>query len=179
MGATVPAPLVRPWLGGLYSPPRTPVIVDVPGVTYLVRTGEGPPEGNLTWAEAIDGLRADWRELVGGKGSDAQAERTPLLEVLWHDAEQHRWTLMLALDDPALRPHGAGPAVRHLHEGWCVQLMYQGAATRETALTRLDRFVSRQGYRFHADGVLHEIYLDDVAALSPRMIARRRVRPGG
>lgn len=200
MGATIESPsspaaplhhtgppphALRPWLGGLYSPPRTPVIVDVPPVSYLVRTGEGPPEGNLAWATAVDLLRAEWRDLLGENGSGI--EQGPLLEVLWHDPEQRRWTVMLALGDPSWRPRESAPqpaAVRHLHEGWCAQLLYYGtpgpagAAGREAALARLDRFVTRQGYRVRSDGVLHEIFLDDAATPAPRVIARRRVQPG-
>jgi hypothetical protein len=172
-------------LGGLYAPPRAPVIVDVPPVSYLVRTGEGPPEGNLAWATAIDVLRATWRDLLGEKGLGN--EPGPLLEVLWHDLGQRRWTLMLAMGDPSWRPGEPDPqatAVRHLHEGWCAQLLYDatpgpaGAANREAALARLDRFVTRQGYRIRGDGVLHEIFLDDASTAARRVIARRRVQPG-
>jgi hypothetical protein len=180
-GPTTPAPEV----GGLYTPPRTPTVVDVPIVTYLAVSGSGSPHRNLAWAEAVDRVRAGWYAVMGAEASP------PPVEVIWEDGERTRWTLLLALPagPPERRP--AGCAVQALHEGWCVQVLYCGEADREPALARLERFLIRQGYTPRGrPGQVHEIFLDAVPDgaqhgaqggtpphSAPRVIARRPVRP--
>ncbi len=178
-------------IGGLYNPPRTPAVVDVPVMTYLTVTGTGAVPGaeDPAWAEAVARLRSGWRRLVGEKASGTGL---PPLQVLWEDARRTRWTIMLALlDTPWAATAGgsvaaapAGCAVRTLHEGWCVQVMYEGEANRAPSLARLDRFLTRHGYQVRglAEQV-HEIFLDDVApdagpaSPAPRVVVRRRVQP--
>lgn len=133
-------------LGALYAPPRSPVIVDVPPIDYLMVDGSGAPD-TLAWAEAIDTLRT----AAGGVASEGP------VEVLWHtdEADDPRWTLMVAVGGgPATLPEGVRSA--RLDEGWSAQLMVTGGR-REIALRRLDRFVDEHGYR--SSGPLHEIVL--------------------
>ena len=186
MGAPYPPLSEQVSLGGLYSPPRTPMIVDVPEVDCLARTGSGPA-ANLAWAEAVDVLRSTWA------GLQPPALIPPPLEVIW-SGHGETWTLLLALPAPLAAPLAvpltdpltdpqqlAGCEIRRLHEGWCAQLMYYGAGNRQPSLARLDRFIDRQGYRPRGPAAeLHEIYLDDgTSTPAPRVILRRRVRPAG
>ncbi|MFN8079746.1 MAG: hypothetical protein U0Q19_09275 [Kineosporiaceae bacterium] len=188
MGAPYPPLSAQVSLGGLYSPPRTPMIVDVPETDCLARSGSGLAEGNLAWAEAVDVLRRIWPTL------QPTALPPPPLEVLW-SGRGESWTLLLTLPAAVTgTPTGptdptglngtrqlAGCEVRRMHEGWCAQLMYYGARNRQPSLARLDRFIERQGYRPRGPaGALHEIFLDDGASTpAPRVILRRRVQPAG
>jgi hypothetical protein len=173
-------------LGGLYAPPRTPVIVDVPPIAYLTRSGRGAPEASLAWAEAVDDLRTAWDAVrLYGPGSPAPQGipgRVPPLEVVWADADPASWTVMLALAvdiDPAVEVPGV--EIVRVHEGWCAQVLHLGGRReRDVSLSRLDRFVARQGYL--RDAGLHEVFLDDPAAVSEtvrRSILRRMVEPPG
>ncbi len=162
--------------GALYSPPRSPVIVHVPPITYLMVDGAHSPGASLVWAEAVDALRCAERAALADR---PDAEPAPL-EVLWHD-DDARWTLMLAVPvgdggEPAPSDHDAVRTGR-LHERWAAQLMRSGTdREREIALRRLSRFIQAQGYR--AVGPVHEILLDglDPDDAPRRSVLRRTVR---
>ncbi len=160
-------------LGALYAPPRSPVIVDVPPIAYLTRTGQGIPEASLAWAEAVDGLRSAWDTAAAGHSP-------PPLEVVWASADPASWTVLLALAegiDPAVEAPGA--EIQRVFECWCAQVLHVGGRReRVVALDRLDRFAARHGYRCGAG--LHEVFLDDAAAVPEplrRSILRRTVEP--
>jgi hypothetical protein len=143
--------------GGLYCPPRTPVIVDVPPMDFLMVDGpaEARTSAGLAWAEAVDALRA-CAPATEGAGSP--------LEILWHgEPERSRWTVMIAVrGDRAPQPGTRTVHRRHLHEGWAAQLMANGGPDELTrALVALDRYIHDRGYR--ALPGVHQICLDDAA----------------
>ncbi len=165
--------------GALYRPPRSPVIVHVPPITYLMVDGSSPARTSLAWAAAVDALRG--AELAVRAGQP-DVEPAPL-EVLWHAGEG--WTLMLAVaadappESAADLPEPVPVRYERLHERWAAQLLHVGTPEeRERALRRLTRFIDAQGYR--AVGPLHEILLDP-PAIDPddaprRAILRRTLR---
>lgn len=170
-------------LGALYAPPRSPVIVDVPPIAYLTRTGQGIPEASLAWAEAVDGLRSAWESVhlpPGPPRPDAGPRTPPPLEVVWAGADPASWTVLLALGegiDPTVEAPSA--EIQRVFEGWCAQVLHVGGRReRAVALDRLDRYAARHGY--HCGAGLHEIFLDDAAAVPEplrRSILRRTVEP--
>jgi hypothetical protein len=171
----------RGQLAGLYSPPRTPVIVDVPTLVYLVVDGRGDPATSLAWAEAVDALTAvsaavrTVLDVAAGPGMP--------LEILWpSDDGDDGWTLLMT------QPHAATPDVvrraidltrttaglvaasdvrrRRVHEGWAAQVMVVGPrGDAGDVRERLAAFTQRNGYRRH--GLRHEIWLDDPATTAP------------
>lgn len=167
-----------PSLGGLYSPPRSPVIVDVPEMTYLAIDGDTAPAADPAWTEAVGRLREAEQQLTG------PLDRPRSLEVLWR--ADGTWMLLLAIPARAVRQARADdlPASVRVHrrrERWAAQVLADRIpAERATALDRLERFLTRQGY--HAVGPLHEILLDDPRPALPggetrgrRCILRRTV----
>ena len=167
----------------LYSPPRSPVVIDMPPLAYLAVEGACPAD----WARAVQALRT------------AAPDGGQPIEVLWADDGVH-WTALRAVDrhvrgrgDRLEHPPVEVPGVRlaHLHEGWCVQVMVVSSAdegaqrtAREAALERIAGFVTDHGYQVR--GRLHEILLDGRDPAHPeatptvcRSVLRRPVDLGG
>lgn len=184
---------------GLYRPPRSPVMVDVPAMTYLALAGSGTPWSSLEWAEAVDALHAVAAavESVTGlhePGSPLEAlvedgDTDGPVGSHGSDAGEVRWTLLLALPDgvdaevvaratAVVRDldgldAAAGMHRVRLHEAWAAQVMHVGEGPRATTLARLGEFVARHGYL--PRGPRHEIYLDD-ALTTPAELVRTVLR---
>ncbi len=162
-------------LGALYSPPRCPVIVDVPPIRYLMVDGIADGATSLAWAEAVDALRDAERRAHPGAAVAALHAPAPL-EVLHHPDGHH--TLMIAVRLAGRARRGPEPSVRseRLHEGWAAQLLHVDSAEEQHgAWRRLERFVEARGYL--PVGPRHEIVLDDDGCR--RRVLRRAVRTAG
>ena len=194
----------RGQLSGLYSPPRTPVIVDVPTLVYLCIDGRGDPATTLAWAEAVDALTAvsaAVRTLTDQPVGNHVTAGSPVsvgmpLEILWpSDGADDGWTVLMT------QPHATTPDLvrraieitqstaqlesaalvrrRRIHEGWAAQLMHIGPRpVKPDAFERLAAFADRHGY--HPHGLRHEIRLSGADPLAPgRTIYRQPVAPFG
>jgi hypothetical protein len=181
----------------LYRPPRTPVIVDVPEMSFLMLDGTGDPNTSAEYAAAIAALYSVSYTIKftlrrAPQGSDYKV--LPLEGLWWADdvaafglaqKQDWRWTMMIGQPDlatPALVAQACAEVLRtkrlpavsrvrleRFHEGRCAQVMYVGPYSEEApTIAALHAFIRTQGYTF--DGRRqkhHEIYLSDPRRTAP------------
>ncbi|HYU56616.1 MAG TPA: GyrI-like domain-containing protein [Actinomycetota bacterium] len=195
----------REALGELLKPPRTPVLVTVPEMTFLMVDGTGDPNGEA-FGEAVGALYGmSYTVKFAVRGDEGIDVPVMPLEALWWMADgpaldparrgDWRWTAMIAqptLATPAMveaardrvarkRPCPALEAVRleTFDEGRCAQVMHVGPYADEPAtIAALHAFIAEQGLRPY--GRHHEIYLGDPRRTRPdrlRTILRQPVEP--
>jgi hypothetical protein len=181
----------------LYAPPKAPVLVEVPPLTFLMVDGQGDPNVSVAYREAIEALYAVSYTLKfalkrGPGGLDYVV--MPLEGLWWADDKTEfsgdrkadwRWTAMIAQPD-AVTPELAAQAVAEcarkqdlpalarlrletLAEGLSAQVLYVGPYQDEgPAIAHLHAFIRERGYSF--DGRRqkhHEIYLSDPRRTAP------------
>jgi len=177
-----PAPavvLADPDLGGLYDPPRTPVVIDVPALPCLCLDGTGDVGDSLEWAAAVDTLRAAESALETPSGTGRIA---PLELRRGVGPTAGSWRLLVVLPPDALIPRSRTPMDGGVRPGrlpaeWAVQLWHTTDAdlTHAAGWARLERFATSIGYRL--DGPTHEVLIDGATApvIGGEVILRRRI----
>jgi hypothetical protein len=179
----------------LYNPSAKEVAqVDVPEMRFLMIDGEGDPETNPTFHEAIEALfsLSYAIKFMVKKGALQTDYAVMPLEGLWwaEDMEAFRsgdkarweWRLMVmqpefvdeatvatAIED--VRKKKALPALalvrfEQFAEGRCAQIMHIGPFSEEgPAIERMHRFIADAGCQLA--GKHHEIYLSDTRKADP------------
>jgi hypothetical protein len=138
----------------LYAPPRTPVLVDVPRLTFLLADGRGDPDSSAAYREAVAALYAVSYALKFALKRSPEGLEYAVMprEGLWwaDDAAAFsterrapwRWTMMVAQPDAVTPDRFARvvaevarkkdlPALAHLRleaftEGRCAQVLHLG-----------------------------------------------------
>jgi hypothetical protein len=182
----------------LYSPPRTPVIVDVPELRFLMVDGHGDPNSSPEYAHAIEALYSISYTLkfTLKNAPDGLDYAVMPLEGLWWAKDMSTfatgeksawdWTAMIAqpdlVSDELLaqakekagkrRELAAAALVRleSFREGEAAQIMHVGPYSAEgPTIALLHEFIAAAGHTLR--GKHHEIYLGD-----PRRTAPERLR---
>ena len=179
----------------LYVPPRRPVLVDVPEISFLMIDGHGDPESALQEAIPLlfgTAFRVKFALKRGPLGLDAKVMP---LEGLWWMPDMAEfslerksdwdWTLMIRVpdevDEELVREIEASPRIRleRWAEGAAAQVMHLGAYSAEgPTVALLHEFIEEQG--LERAGKHHEIYLGDPRRAAPeklRTVLRQPVRP--
>ena len=192
---------LRKQLRHLYNPSvKEVVVVDVPGMQFLMIDGAGNPNTSQEYQEAVAALYgvAYTLKFLLKKEQGVDYPVMPL-EGLWWTKDMRefsidhkeiwQWTMMImqpeevteALFERALAqvqhksdsPALAKMRLEHFHEGLTAQIMHLGPFAAEgPTIARLHAFIREQGYGF--DGIRqkhHEIYLSD-----PRRAAPEKMR---
>jgi hypothetical protein len=181
----------------LYAPPKTPVMVTVPPLSFLAIDGRGDPNTSPEYQDAIKTLYSlSYTLKFALKKECGQDYRVGPLEGLWWAddmtgfgtnpaKDDWSWTMMIAQPDSVTpdrlarvreevarkKPLAALSRVRlgPFDEGLCAQVLYIGPYSAEgPAIARLHDFIHAQGYHF--DGrhqKHHEIYLSDPRRAAP------------
>jgi hypothetical protein len=185
-------------LGALYSAPaKTPVIVEVPRLNFIMIDGAGDPNTSEEFQRAVEALFSASYTLkfLIKKGPLAIDYGVLPLEGVWWaedmsaftagDKAAWKWTLMIMqpeyvtpeLFEQALeqvRKKQDLPAVDQLRlesfrEGLSAQLLHIGPFSEEAAtIERLHRFIEENGYRRR--GKHREIYLSDLRRAAPERL---------
>jgi len=184
----------------LYRATTTPVVVDVPELSFLAIDGHGDPNAAPAYAAAVQALYAvSYAAKFALKKAGAESFKVSPLEGLWAaedmsafltgDKAAWDWTMMIRqpetvtaelvaqlVDDVAIRKGLASVRVlrlERLREGLAAQVLHVGPyASEGPAIARLHAFIHAQGLDFGGpDQRHHEIYLSD-----PRRAAPERLR---
>ncbi len=182
----------------LYGPSaKAPVMVDVPGLNYLMIDGQGDPNTSKQYAESLEalyGLSYTLKFMV--KGRDPNKDYTVMpLEGLWwaqdmelfsvDSKEDWFWTSMMMQPEFITTElvEQAREEVRRkkdpvaldkvrletLEEGRSAQIMYFGPFADEgPTIQRLHDFIEEQG--FQRRDKHHEIYLSDPRRTAPEKL---------
>ena len=172
----------RQTLKQLYRPSiKTPVILDVPPMNYLMIDGRGKPEGEqFPQAAGVLFPLAYTLKWMVRLGSDIDFYVMPM-EVLWKVNRQKKefaWTMML-MQPGYVTPELVAEAHQKVQskvgaallaqvrfeqysEGPCVQFMHRGPyAGMDASADRMEAFANEHGYRIPLRNS-HDIYLNDV-----------------
>jgi hypothetical protein len=180
----------------LFAPKKTPQIVEVPPLRYLMIDGAGAPE-SAAFAEAIAALypaayALKFHHKTAGKGDFVVAP----LEALWwaddwtvfmaNQRQDWRWTAMImqpdfvspddlavvlkALEKKKKRvPLHDRMRLETLEEGKAVQVMHHGPYSAEgPVIANMHAFAEGEGYPL--TGKHHEIYLSDMRRTAPEKL---------
>jgi hypothetical protein len=191
-------------LRSLYTASKTPALVEVPELQYLMVDGHGDPNGSQGFRDAVGALYAlSYGARFVLKRTAALDYRVMPLEGLWSAPEMPPfpsentlawdWTLMImqpeqvtpevvaqAMRDAAHKKLPALDRVRleRLAEGRAAQIMHHGAYSNEgPTIAALHAFIADCG--LEPVGRHHEIYLSDPRRAAPesmRTILRQPVR---
>jgi hypothetical protein len=180
-------------LKNLYDAPRTPVVVNVPTMRFLMVDGRGDPNTSKEYAEGVEALyTASYAAKFAVKKGPGDVDYGVMpLEGLWWTEDMSRfsvddkaawsWTIMIMQPDvaneriladaiKAAREKKDLPAlsmirVEEFAEGKAAQVLHVGPFTTEgPTIERLHAFVDAQGKR---TGKHHEIYLSDIRRAAP------------
>lgn len=182
----------------LYAPARTPGLVDVPELAFLMIDGHGDPNTSEEYRQAIEALYSvsyTIKFTLKGRPDGVDFGVMPL-EGLWWTADDSsatawteksswNWTAMIMQPEPvtttvveaaieaaaARRTLPALPRLRfeRFHEGLCAQVMYLGPYSDEgPTIARLHEYIAEQGYVLR--GKHHEIYLGDPRRSAPEKL---------
>lgn len=178
----------------LYAPGKTPAMVDVPELAFLMIDGAGDPNTAQDYKDAVEALYAV------SYGLKFAIKRRPEgfdygvmpLEGLWwvddmstfsvDDKASWQWTAMIMQPDEvtielfedavdkavARKPLPAASKLRleRFHEGCAAQVLHTGPYRDEgPTIERLHAFIADQGHV--PAGKHHEIYLSDVRRTAP------------
>jgi hypothetical protein len=181
----------------LYSPPsKTPVVIDVPKMSFLMIDGKGDPNTSADYRAAIETLYAlSYTLKFMLKQAGVVDYTVGPLEGLWwtdesgaislEDKESYQWTAMIMqpkqvtkawLDKAiaAAKKKRDLPALAKLRfesydEGRCVQIMYIGPYAAEApTIARLHEFAKEKGYSLREKH--HEVYLGDPRRTAPEKL---------
>ncbi len=194
----------------LYQPSaKTPVIVDVPAMNFLMIDGKGDPNRSPEYQAAVSTLYSLSYTLkfTIKKSNGIDYGVLPLEGLWWMDdnrlfvqekKETWYWTMMIAQPDFITQDMigGAKEEVKKkkkdlapldevrfepYHEGLCVQMMHIGPYAEEHPnIMRMHEFAKEAGYQLA--GKHHEIYLGDPNKTAPKRlktVLRQPVRKPG
>jgi hypothetical protein len=184
----------------LYGASRTPELVRVPALTFLMVDGEGDPNTATEYRDAVEALYGLSYTLKSRLKRELGLQiRVGPLEGLWWDEDMTefvqgrkddwRWTAMISQPDAVTSEvfQGARDELRRrkdpaalsrvrlepFEEGLAAQILHVGPYSAEgPTIERLHRFIREEGHTF--DGRRqkhHELYLGD-----PRRSAPERLR---
>ena len=166
----------------LYQPKSTPRIVAVPEMNYLAVRGEGDPNGNGAYQQAIGVLYSVAYTLKMSYKTDYRIEGffeyvvPPLEGFWWQDGVKGiDYGNKDAVETAAAKKGiDCSPAeFLTVDEGLCVQAMHVGPFDDEPATVALmDRHVQENGYvnDFDEHRMHHEIYLSDPRRVAPEKL---------
>lgn len=189
----------------LYTAARTPHLVVVPELSFLMVDGHGDPNTAPAYADAVASLYAvayTIRFALKRRPDPVDAPVMPLEGLWWtadmatfstEDKSAWDWTMMIAVPDlvsadevadarvAAARKHPAASldAVRleRFVEGRCAQVLHVGPySAEEPTIAGLHAFIAEYGHALR--GKHHEIYLGDPRRSAPeklRTIVRQPV----
>ncbi len=181
----------------LYSAPRTPVMILVPELPFLMVDGHGDPNTSQDYRDAIEALYSVSYTLKFAikRGSTGLDYSVMPLEGLWwgrdvtsfsaEDKSSWSWTAMIMQPDlvtgalvydaigqaSAKRPLAAAPKLRfeRFDEGLSGQVMHIGPYAAEApTIERLHAFIAAQARS--PRGKHHEIYLGDPHRSAPERL---------
>lgn len=181
----------------LYGARRTPTLIEVPELAFLMVDGRGDPGTAPEFRAAIEALYAIAYTIKFTLKRDPDGidyRVMPLEGLFWvqggsefppADPSDWRWTTMImqpgpvtaALFDAAVRQAAEKrslPALElarfeRFHEGPAAQILHVGPyATEQPTIARLRRFIAERGYAPH--GAHHEIYLSDPNRTAPERL---------
>lgn len=181
-----------------YRPKKTPSVVDIPEMQYLMVDGKGDPNKEQSYADAIEALYAVAYALKMKIIKKEQPENNFVvmpLEGLWYkddmsdwsmdNKDEWEWTMMIRMPDfvteqeinraiTIVRENKNPVSLDKLrfekyNEGKSVQVMYIGAYADEgPTIANLHQFAEDQGYEL--SGKHHEIYLGDPRKTAPEKL---------
>jgi hypothetical protein len=182
----------------LYRPSaRTPVVVEVPPMNFLMIDGKGDPNSAPAYQEAVEALYAVAYALkfMVKKGPQAVDYGVLPLEGLWwvedmrlfsvEDKGAWQWTMMIMQPDyvdaelytaalAQVEAKKKPPALGRMRfetydEGLSAQIMHIGSyADEEPTIEKLHQFIADEGYQRR--GKHHEIYLGDPRRTAPERL---------
>ncbi|MFN8497911.1 MAG: GyrI-like domain-containing protein [Anaerolineae bacterium] len=190
----------------LYNPPsKTPVLIEVPPLDYLMLDGQGDPSG-AAFAEATQALYsvAYTLKFMLQKELGVKYSVPPMSALWWADEmtdflnarrDNWRWTAMImqpvvvapeqlarAISDAARKKDVAAVAdvrLERFAEGLAAQIMHLGPYSAEPpTIARLHAFIHHRGYALR--GKHHEVYLSDPRRAAPekmKTVLRQPVAP--
>ncbi len=177
-----------------YRPGKSPVIIDVPEMNFLMIDGKGNPNKSEEFQNAIETLYAvsyKIKFLIKEDDTEKDYVVMPLEGLWWADdmtkfgagkKDEWFWTVMI-MQPPVVTEEvyrkareiaeqkknpAALPLLRFesLHEGESVQLMHTGPFSEEAPnIERMHEFAEENGYSLR--GKHHEIYLSDFRKVDP------------
>ena len=177
----------------LYAPPRTPVLVTVPPMNFLMADGAGDPNSAPAYKEAVEALYtvAYTLKFALKKAGGPEFSVMPLQGLWWAanmdaflsgERSAWQWTMMIGQPEfvtpeqveSAIAAAGrkkslpALPRVRfeRFDEGICAQVMHSGPYAAEgPTIAALHAFIAQHGFGLR--GKHHEIYLSDPNRTAP------------
>jgi hypothetical protein len=180
----------------LYRATRTPVLIDVPSLTFLMLDGRGDPNISADYAAAVQalytlsyGVKFAIKRTLG-----LQVRVAPLEGFWWAEdmsafllADKASWQWTAAIRQPAEVtpeildevaadvarkkdvPAAAAVRLEEFTEGFCAQVLHVGPYSAEQpTIARLHDFIVEQGYALA--GKHHEIYLGDPRRAAPEKL---------
>ncbi len=177
----------RKTLKNLYHPSsRTPAIVEVPPMNFLMMDGRGKPDGKqFPQAASILYPLAYTLKWMVRLGSNVDFHVMPM-EVLWkvdREKKEFAWTMML-MQPEYITPELVNEAKRKVQskvdaallekvhfeqytEGTCVQFLHVGPYEgMDDSANRMEAFAREQGYHVPVRNS-HDIYLNDIRKTKP------------
>ena len=181
----------------LYAPPREPVIVDVPELSFLMVDGHGDPNTAPEYVQAIEALYTisfTLKFTIKGEPGGIDYAVMPL-EGLWWAKDMSTftageksawdWTAMIAQPDSvdgervaaAIEkasakkelPAAALARLERFREGEAAQVLHIGPYSEEgPTIARLHEFIAAGGFQLR--GKHHEIYLSDPRRAAPERL---------
>jgi hypothetical protein len=181
----------------LYTAARTPAVVDVPELPYLMIDGHGDPNTAPAYPAAVSALYAVAYTIRFALKRGPAALDAPVmpLEGLWwtadmatfstEDKSDWDWTMLIAVppqaDDGFVADARAAAAGKkplaeidrvrldRYHEGPAAQVLHVGPYRAEgPTIAALHAFIAEQGYEL--SGKHHEIYLGDPNRTAPEKL---------
>jgi hypothetical protein len=181
----------------LYAPGKTPAMVDVPELAFLMIDGAGDPNTAQDYKDAVEALYAvsyGLKFTIKRRGEGFDYGVMPLEGLWWvddmstfsvDDKASWQWTAMIMQPDEvtielfedavdkavARKPLPAASKLRleRFQEGRAAQVLHTGPYRDEgPTIERLHAFIADQGHV--PAGKHHEIYLSDVRRTAPERL---------
>lgn len=183
-------------LRALYAPTRTPSVVEVPEMAFLMIDGHGDPNTSAQYRDAVSALfSVSYAARFALKRAGVIDYGVMPLEGLWwvpdmatfstEDKSAWDWTMMIMQPDEVTEaaladakvaaaakrslPALDGLRLERFAEGLAAQVLHVGPYSAEgPTITALHEFIAQQGRELA--GKHHEIYLGDPARAAPEKL---------
>jgi hypothetical protein len=180
----------------LFNPPRDEfTFVDVPEMKFLMIDGQGDPNKEPAYQEAVEALYAMSYAVKFELKRQGFDYVVPPLEGLWwaenmsafilEEKDKYLWTMMVMQPEqvtlelveqllPEVKRKKGLPSLERLrlenfHEGLAVQIMYFGPYSDEgPTISQMHAFIKDVGYEL--TGKHHEVYLGDPRRTAPEKL---------